>query len=149
MINVLVLNGSNMNLLGSREVEIYGRVTLDEVNERLNAYAEDNGIALRFYQSNGEGQLIDKLQEAVSWADGVVFNPGAYAYTSIALRDTIAGIPIPVVEVHVSNIHGREAFRRSILGAVCAGQVTGFGWHSYMVGLEGLARLLQDAVGEK
>ena len=149
MINLLVLNGSNMNLLGSREPEIYGRVTLEEVNRRLQAYVEGQDTRLRFHQSNSEGALIDALQEAVGWADGVVFNPAAYAYTSIALRDTIAGIPIPVVEVHVSNIHARESFRRSILAAVCVGQITGLGWRSHLLGVQALIDLVREASADK
>jgi len=133
-----------LNLLGEREPEIYGRMTLDEINRRLVELGHTLGLEVRVFQSNHEGALIDALQEARLWSKGVVFNPGGYTHTSVALRDAIAGTGLPVVEVHLSNIFGREEFRRhSMLSPVCVGIISGFGWRSYELGLSALAMRLQ------
>lgn len=136
---VLVLNGPNLNLLGSREPEVYGADTLDDVLDRLRHHVEGRDVELRAVQSNVEGELVDALHEARSWADGVVFNPGAFTHYSIALRDAISGTGLAVVETHLSNVHAREEFRhRSVLAAVCVGVVAGFGADSYVLALDGL-----------
>lgn len=142
---ILVLHGPNLNLLGTREPEIYGSMTLYDINTALAELGKEVGVELKCFQSNHEGVLIDELQEARNWADGVVFNPGGYTHTSIALRDAIAAIGIPVVEVHLSNVYGREEFRHhSMISAVCKGKVVGFGWRSYTLGLQGLVELLKE-----
>jgi len=136
---ILVLHGPNLNLLGTREPEIYGRATLDALNGELEEFARGRGVKLRIVQSNHEGDLIDAIHAAVGWADGILINPGAYTHTSIALRDAIAGTRILTVEVHLSNIYAREEFRReSLIAPVCVGQISGFGPQSYILGLTGL-----------
>ncbi len=140
---ILLLNGPNLNLLGTREPDVYGTDTLEDIVADLTAFAVERNAEITAAQSNSEGGLVDLLQEARRWADGVVFNPGAYTHYSIALRDAITAIELPVVETHLSNVHAREEFRhRSVLSAVCLGVVAGFGRTSYFVALEGLLRHL-------
>ena len=134
--NLLILNGPNLNLLGSRETAIYGRMTLEKISRELEAYAGERA-ALRFFQSNHEGALIDALHDARDWADGAIINPGGLMHSSLSLRDAIAALPAPTVEVHISNVYAREPFRHhSLIAGACAGQITGLGWRGYLLALE-------------
>lgn len=145
MKNLLVLHGPNLNLLGLREPEVYGSLSLNEIDQRLKKLATILGFEIKTKQSNSEGELIDLLHQASEWADGVVFNPGGYTHTSVALRDAIASIGIPVVEVHLSNISAREKFRQnSLLAGVCTGSIMGFGWQSYALGLRAFVEILSE-----
>lgn len=134
--NILVLHGPNLNLLGVREADIYGTVTLDAINGELTSLARELGVEVMMRQSNVEGELVDWIQQARGRHDALVINPGAYTHTSIALRDAIAGVGLPTVEVHVSNLYRREEFRRhSYIAGVAVGQISGFGADSYVLGL--------------
>jgi 3-dehydroquinate dehydratase II len=142
----LVLHGPNLNLLGTREPAVYGRLTLAELDRLIRQHARDRHIAVECRQSNVEGQLVDWLHSAAGEGFlGVVFNPGAFTHYSIALRDAVAAIEVPVVEVHLSNVHGREEFRRhSVIAAVARGQIAGFGPQSYLLGVDALLALPGD-----
>jgi 3-dehydroquinate dehydratase-2 len=141
---ILVLHGPNLNMLGAREPEVYGSLTLSDINTTLMELGKEFGADLKCLQSNHEGDLIDALQDSKAWADGVIFNPGGYTHTSVALRDAIAAIGIPVIEVHLSNVYAREEFRHhSMISAVCKGKIVGLGWRSYTLALRALAELLQ------
>jgi 3-dehydroquinate dehydratase II len=137
MKKILVLHGPNLNLLGTREPEFYGTKTMTEIDAELVKLGKELGIEVVCRQSNHEGVLIDALQEAAGWAAGVIFNPGGFTNTSIALRDTVTAIGIPVVEVHLSNIAARDEFRRlSMIAPACVGSISGFGWRSYVLALQ-------------
>jgi 3-dehydroquinate dehydratase-2 len=140
-----VINGPNLNMLGRREPEIYGSLTLDEINKALTKLGTELALGLTFFQSNHEGELVDALQKAGGEADGVVLNPGAYTHTSVALRDAVLSCPVPVVEVHLSNPQAREEYRQvSLLAGASAGSVAGFGWKSYALAFFWFARRAGD-----
>ena len=133
---ILFLNGPNLNLLGTREPDKYGSQTLSDIENFVKVEAEKYGIEITFYQSNIEGELVNKIQEAKGVYDGIVMNPAAYTHTSVAIRDAILAVCVPTVEIHLSNIHTREEFRKTSLTApACIGQITGFGANSYKLGL--------------
>jgi len=145
MTNILVLHGPNLNLLGTRQPEVYGKMTLDNINQELTKFATQQNVELRIQQSNHEGDLIDAIHVGRNWADGILFNPGAFTHYSYALRDAIASVELPAVETHLSNIHAREEFRHnSVIAPVCVGQICGFGWHSYLWGLQALLKHLKE-----
>jgi 3-dehydroquinate dehydratase II len=140
---LLVIHGPNLNMLGTREPEVYGTTTLADIDSALARLAQELGVELETFQSNGEGDLVTRIQQAGTKNAGIVINPGAYTHTSVAIRDAIASIPIPVVECHLSNIHKREEFRhRSLVAGVAAGQVMGFGADSYLLALRALVTLV-------
>ncbi len=137
--NVVVLHGPNLNLLGDREPEIYGRLTLAEIDERIAARATELEMAVRVRQSNLEGELVTEIQQARTWAAGIVINPGGYSHTSVAIRDAVAAVGLPTIEVHLSNPAAREEFRRTdLVAGVCTGTITGLGWRGYLLALEAL-----------
>lgn len=140
---VLVIHGPNINLLGEREVGIYGKESFESVNREILAHAAELQLDCEIYQSNCEGEIIDKLQAARLDCDGIVANMGAYTHYSIAIRDAIASVKMPCIEVHLSNVHNREEFRhKSVIAPVCAGVICGFGKYSYLLALDGLSRML-------
>ena len=142
---VLVLHGPNLNLLGEREPDLYGELTLDELDRRVREHGLRLGIEVRSAQSNVEGELVTRLQEARGWADAIVINPGGYSHTSVAIRDAIAAARIPTVEVHLTNVAAREEFRRlDLVGGACLGVISGFGWRSYTVALDALNAVAAD-----
>ena len=144
MLHILVLHGPNLNLLGTREPTVYGEATLEEINDMLKGLGKELGVSVEARQSNIEGELVTWIQRAPSQFQGLVLNPAAYTHTSIALRDAVVGVGLPMVEVHLSNIHRREGFRRrSYLASVSLGQISGFGPQSYLLGLRALVHALQ------
>ena len=137
MRKVLVIHGPNLNLLGEREPNIYGSVTLEEINKEMNALAAELGIELRTVQSNHEGEIVETIQNARHWAEVVIINPAAYTHTSVAIRDALAAVSLPAIEVHLSNIHAREGFRQaSHVSPVAVGVISGFGKNSYLLALQ-------------
>lgn len=148
MTRILVINGPNLNLLGLREPQVYGHETLADIVNDLRSYAADRGVELSDFQSNSEGELVSAIHASRETVDGIILNAGAYTHYSIALRDAISGVKLPVVETHLSNVHSREAFRHeTVLAPVCLGVVAGFGRHSYFVALEALLRHLGHEAG--
>ena len=140
---ILVINGVNMNMLGIREPEKYGTLTLKDLEKELYAYSFELGIDIETYQSNHEGEIVEKIQQAIHYADGIILNAAAFTHTSVAIRDAISAINIPVVEVHMTNIHAREDFRqKSLIAPICIGQISGFGTDSYKLALKGLCNFL-------
>lgn len=141
---ILVIHGPNLNLLGTRETGIYGTASLDDINNMVEKEAEELGLAAEFYQSNHEGDIIDRIHSAIGKHDCIIINPGAYTHYSIAIRDAIAAVDIPAIEVHMSNVYGRESFRHtSMIAPVAAGQIAGFGPFSYVVAVRAAAILMR------
>jgi 3-dehydroquinate dehydratase-2 len=142
---ILFLNGPNLNLLGQREPTVYGSVTLNQIESRVRQRAEEVGATVDFRQSNNEGDLVTWIQTAKPAFDAIVLNAAAFTHTSVALRDAISAVAIPTIEIHLSNIHAREEFRRtSLIAAVCRGQIAGFGAHSYILGLDAAVNVIVD-----
>ena len=140
---IRVIHGPNLNLLGKRETHVYGSLTLAEIDTQIAERARELGVSVEISQFNSEGEIVEAIQQAADSADAFVINPGAYTHYSIAIRDAIAGVKIPTVEVHLSNIYGREEFRQeSVIAPVCVGQISGFGAHSYLLGLEAAKRIV-------
>jgi 3-dehydroquinate dehydratase-2 len=136
---ILIIHGPNLKGLGTREPEVYGTLSLEEIDKEVVHWAAQKGLEVRTFQSNSEGEIIDAIEEAPDWAEGIVINPGAFTHYSYAVADAIRGVPLPVVEVHISNIHAREGFRsRSVTASGCIGVITGFGAGSYRLGIEAL-----------
>lgn len=139
---IMVIQGPNMNMLGLREVGIYGLMKMDEIHEQMKIAASGNNVELDFFQSNFEGEIVDKIQECLGVFDGIIINAGAYSHTSIAIRDAIAGVGLPTIEVHISNIYRREEFRqKSLLSPVCSGSIVGFGPFGYHLALMGVLQI--------
>ena len=137
---ILVIHGPNLNLLGERQVDIYGKLTLAEINNALSKLAKELGFELEAVQLNSEGEIVEAIQQAKKRFDAIVINPGAYTHYSVAIRDAISGVSLPTVEVHLSNIYAREEFRqRSVIAPVASGQISGFGLQSYLLGLRAVA----------
>lgn len=145
VMKVVVIHGPNLNLLGIREPHIYGTLKLDDIHKMLTENAKPNNIQLEFFQSNFEGEIVDKIQECLGTADGIIINPAAYAHTSIAIRDAIAAVHLPTIEVHLSNIYAREEFRhKSLIAPVVAGVIAGFGPGTYQLALVAMHQILSE-----
>ncbi len=146
MIRILVLHGPNLNLLGVREPQVYGRMGYDELNRSIKERAAALEIEARIIQSNSEGELIDAIHDTLTWADGIIINPGALTHYSYAIRDALSAVRLPCIEVHISNIHAREDWRRqSVVAPVVVGQITGLGGQGYLIAIDALKRLIEES----
>ncbi len=142
---VMVIQGPNINMLGIREQNIYGPMKMEDIHKQMEEFAKQYNIEVEFFQSNLEGELVDKIQECLGYADGIIINAAAYTHTSIAIRDALAAVSLPTIEVHISNIYAREKFRhKSLIAPVCAGQITGFGPYSYHLAMMGMIQILNE-----
>ncbi len=142
---ILIIHGPNLNMLGKREPDIYGATTLEEINSSLSDKAQELGVDVTFFQSNSEGDIVSTIQDSISSCEGILINPGAYTHTSVAIRDAILSCGLPVVEVHISNVHKREDFRqKSFVSGVALGVISGFGINSYFLGLSALVDYLKE-----
>ncbi len=142
---IQVIQGPNLNMLGIREQNIYGPMKLEDIHKQMKAFADQSGVEIEFFQSNLEGELVDKIQESLGEADGIIINAAAYTHTSIAIADAIKAVSLPTIEVHISNIHARESFRKkSLLAPVCAGQISGFGPFSYHLAMVAMIQILNE-----
>ncbi len=147
---IAVIQGPNLNMLGVREQHIYGPMKLEEIHEQMKNFATDNNVEIEFFQSNLEGEIVDRIQECMGDADGIIINPAAYSHTSIAIRDAIAAVGIPVIEVHLTNIHAREEFRRhSVTAEVTASVIAGMGPFGYHLALMGMIQILNEIAASK
>ncbi len=147
---IVVIQGPNLNMLGIREQQIYGPMKLEEIHEQMKIFAGENNIEVEFFQSNLEGEIVDRIQECMGDADGIIINPAAYSHTSIAIRDAIAAVELPVIEVHLTNIHAREEFRRHTLtGEVVAGVIAGVGPFGYHLAMIGMTQILNEIAASK
>ena len=142
---IVVIQGPNLNMLGHREKNIYGPMKLEEIHTQMEAVAKQNGVEIEFFQSNLEGEIVDKIQECLGEADGIIINPAAYTHTSIAIRDALSAVALPAIEVHVSNIYRREEFRqKSLTAPVCTGQIAGFGPFGYHLAMISMMQILGE-----
>ncbi|MBD3789654.1 MAG: type II 3-dehydroquinate dehydratase [Campylobacterales bacterium] len=142
---IVVIQGPNLNMLGVREQNIYGPMKLEDIHAQMKAYADQNKLEIEFFQSNLEGEIVDRIQECLGDADGIIINPAAYTHTSIAIRDALSAVHIPAIEVHLSNIHQREEFRHvSLTAPVCAGQIVGMGPFGYHLAMVGMTQILNE-----
>lgn len=146
-IKMLVLHGPNLNLTGFREPDVYGKKTLGDIDDMIQSAAQQLAVEVRILQSNSEGVLIDTIQEHRNWAEGIIINPGGLTHYSISLRDALTSVRLPIVEVHLSNVHAREEFRRhSVISPITVGQIVGFGGDGYVLAMQALAKLMRDIV---
>ena len=142
---IVVIQGPNINMLGVRDQNIYGPMKMEDIHAQMKAFADQNGVEIEFFQSNLEGEIVDRIQECLGDADGIIINPAAYTHTSIAIRDAIAAVKLPTIEVHLSNIHAREEFRhKSLTAPVCAGQIVGMGPFGYHLAMVGMLQILNE-----
>ncbi|MCF6206607.1 MAG: type II 3-dehydroquinate dehydratase [Sulfurovum sp.] len=142
---IVVIQGPNLNMLGVREQNVYGPMKLEDIHKQMKGFADQNKIDIEFFQSNLEGEIVDRIQECMGDADGIIINPAAYTHTSIAIRDALAAVQIPTIEVHLSNIHAREEFRhKSLTAPVCAGQIVGMGPFGYHLAMVGMTQILNE-----